>query len=333
METKETILSVRDLVIHYETDDGVVKAVGGVSFDLKKGQTLGLVGETGAGKTTTALGLMRLVPSPPGRIVSGQILLDGKDLVGLSEEQMRLVRGEEISMIFQDPMTSLNPVMKVGDQIGEVVRKHRKVSRIEAEKIACEMLETVGIPKERMNDYPHQFSGGMKQRVVIAIALVCRPGLIIADEPTTALDVTIQAQVLELMRRLRDQYQTSMLLITHDLGVVAEICDKVAIMYAGLIMESGDLADIYNRTAHPYTKGLFGSLPSMNTHEKRLHPIPGLMPDPTNLPEGCPFAPRCSHADDQCRKHLPELREIRPGHLVRCFYAREEESDGTRDRQ
>ena len=333
METKDTILSVKDLVIHYETDDGVVAAVGGVSFDLKKGQTLGLVGETGAGKTTTALGLMRLVPSPPGRIVSGQILLDGKDLVGLSEEQMRLVRGEEISMIFQDPMTSLNPVMKVGDQIGEVVRKHRKVSRIEAEKIACEMLETVGIPKERMNDYPHQFSGGMKQRVVIAIALACRPGLIIADEPTTALDVTIQAQVLELMRRLRDQYQTSMLLITHDLGVVAEICDKVAIMYAGLIMESGDLADIYNRTAHPYTKGLFGSLPSMNAHEKRLHPIPGLMPDPTNLPKGCPFAPRCSHADDQCRNHLPELREIRPGHLVRCFYAREEASDGARDRQ
>ena len=324
MENEETILSVRDLVVHYETDDGLVKAVNGVSFDLKKGETLGLVGETGAGKTTTALGLMRLVPDPPGRIVSGRILLQGRDLVKLSEERMRLIRGNEISMIFQDPMTSLNPVMKVGDQIGEVVRKHRKVSRLEAEKIAATMLETVGIPRERMNDYPHQFSGGMKQRVVIAIALACRPALIIADEPTTALDVTIQAQVLELMRNLRDQYRTSMLLITHDLGVVAEICDKVAIMYAGLIMESGNLPDIYRHTAHPYTKGLFGSLPSMNTKEKRLHPIPGLMPDPTDLPPGCPFAPRCSRATAQCGRELPVLRELSPGHLVRCVHADEE---------
>ena len=227
-------------------------------------------------------------------------------------------------MIFQDPMTSLNPVMKVGDQIGEVVRKHRKVSRLEAEKIAARMLETVGIPRERMNDYPHQFSGGMKQRVVIAIALACRPSLIIADEPTTALDVTIQAQVLELMRDLRDQYRTSMLLITHDLGVVAEICDKVAIMYAGLIMESGSLSDIYRHTAHPYTKGLFGSLPSMNTREKRLHPIHGLMPDPTDLPPGCPFAPRCSRATEKCSQELPVLRELSPGHLVRCIHMDEE---------
>ena len=324
MENEETILSVKDLVIRYETDDGLVRAVNGVSFDLKRGETLGLVGETGAGKTTTALGLMRLVPDPPGRIVSGQIVLQGRDLAKLSEERMRLVRGNEVSMIFQDPMTSLNPVMKVGDQIGEVVRKHRKVSRLEAEKIAAQMLETVGIPRERMNDYPHQFSGGMKQRVVIAIALACRPALIIADEPTTALDVTIQAQVLELMRNLRDQYRTSMLLITHDLGVVAEICDKVAIMYAGLIMESGNLPDIYLHTAHPYTKGLFGSLPSMNTREKRLHPIHGLMPDPTDLPPGCPFAPRCSHATAECGCQLPALRELTPGHLVRCIHADEE---------
>ena len=324
MENEETILSVRDLVVHYETDDGLVRAVNGVSFDLKRGETLGLVGETGAGKTTTALGLMRLVPDPPGRIVSGQIVLQGRDLAKLSEERMRLVRGNEVSMIFQDPMTSLNPVMKVGDQIGEVVRKHRKVSRLEAEKIAARMLETVGIPRERMNDYPHQFSGGMKQRVVIAIALACRPSLIIADEPTTALDVTIQAQVLELMRNLRDQYRTSMLLITHDLGVVAEICDKVAIMYAGLIMESGSLSDIYRHTAHPYTKGLFGSLPSMNTREKRLHPIHGLMPDPTDLPPGCPFAPRCSRATEKCSQELPVLRELSPGHLVRCIHMDEE---------
>ena len=324
MENEETILSVKDLVIRYETDDGLVRAVNGVSFDLKRGETLGLVGETGAGKTTTALGLMRLVPDPPGRIVSGQIVLQGRDLAKLSEERMRLVRGNEVSMIFQDPMTSLNPVMKVGDQIGEVVRKHRKVSRLEAEKIAARMLETVGIPRERMNDYPHQFSGGMKQRVVIAIALACRPSLIIADEPTTALDVTIQAQVLELMRNLRDQYRTSMLLITHDLGVVAEICDKVAIMYAGLIMESGSLSDIYRHTAHPYTKGLFGSLPSMNTREKRLHPIHGLMPDPTDLPPGCPFAPRCSRATGTCSQELPVLRELSPGHLVRCIHMDEE---------
>ncbi|MCI6674305.1 MAG: ABC transporter ATP-binding protein [Spirochaetaceae bacterium] len=324
MENEETILSVKDLVIRYETDDGLVRAVNGVSFDLKRGETLGLVGETGAGKTTTALGLMRLVPDPPGRIVSGQIVLQGRDLAKLSEERMRLVRGNEVSMIFQDPMTSLNPVMKVGDQIGEVVRKHRKVSRLEAEKIAARMLETVGIPRERMNDYPHQFSGGMKQRVVIAIALACRPSLIIADEPTTALDVTIQAQVLELMRNLRDQYRTSMLLITHDLGVVAEICDKVAIMYAGLIMESGSLSDIYRHTAHPYTKGLFGSLPSMNTREKRLHPIHGLMPDPTDLPPGCPFAPRCSRATGKCSQELPVLRELSPGHLVRCIHMDEE---------
>ena len=324
MENEETILSVKDLVIRYETDDGLVRAVNGVSFDLKRGETLGLVGETGAGKTTTALGLMRLVPDPPGRIVSGQIVLQGRDLAKLSEERMRLVRGNEVSMIFQDPMTSLNPVMKVGDQIGEVVRKHRKVSRLEAEKIAARMLETVGSPRERMNDYPHQFSGGMKQRVVIAIALACRPSLIIADEPTTALDVTIQAQVLELMRNLRDQYRTSMLLITHDLGVVAEICDKVAIMYAGLIMESGSLSDIYRHTAHPYTKGLFGSLPSMNTREKRLHPIHGLMPDPTDLPPGCPFAPRCSRATEKCSQELPVLRELSPGHLVRCIHMDEE---------
>ena len=324
MENEETILSVQDRVIRYETDDGLVRAVNGVSFDLKRGETLGLVGETGAGKTTTALGLMRLVPDPPGRIVSGQIVLQGRDLAKLSEERMRLVRGNEVSMIFQDPMTSLNPVMKVGDQIGEVVRKHRKVSRLEAEKIAARMLETVGIPRERMNDYPHQFSGGMKQRVVIAIALACRPSLIIADEPTTALDVTIQAQVLELMRNLRDQYRTSMLLITHDLGVVAEICDKVAIMYAGLIMESGSLSDIYRHTAHPYTKGLFGSLPSMNTREKRLHPIHGLMPDPTDLPPGCPFAPRCSRATGTCSQELPVLRELSPGHLVRCIHMDEE---------
>lgn len=324
IENAKTVLSVQDLKTYFKTDAGIVKAVDGVSFDLHEEEALGIVGESGSGKSVTNLSIMRLIPMPPGKIVGGHIYFDGQDIVSMPENQLRNIRGNKVSMIFQDPMTSLNPVMKVGDQIGEVVRKHRKVSRLEAEKIAARMLETVGIPRERMNDYPHQFSGGMKQRVVIAIALACRPSLIIADEPTTALDVTIQAQVLELMRNLRDQYRTSMLLITHDLGVVAEICDKVAIMYAGLIMESGSLSDIYRHTAHPYTKGLFGSLPSMNTREKRLHPIHGLMPDPTDLPPGCPFAPRCSRATGKCSQELPVLRELSPGHLVRCIHMDEE---------
>lgn len=325
---KEDILQVEDLVIHYFTDDGEVCAVNGISFSLKKGEVMGLVGETGAGKTTTALGLMRLVPSPPGRIVSGTIRLEGKDLTKLSEVEMRLIRGNDISMIFQDPMTSLNPVMRVGEQISEVVRKHRKVSRLDAERIACEMIEKVGIPRERMNDYPHQFSGGMKQRVVIAIALACRPEIIIADEPTTALDVTIQAQVLALIRNLRKEYQTSMLLITHDLGVVAEICTKVAIMYAGMIVESGTIEDIYEHTAHPYTKGLFGSLPSMNIKEKRLHPISGLMPDPANLPKGCPFSPRCKDRMDICKENMPRDIEVSDGHFVKCFLCGKTEKQG-----
>lgn len=325
---KEDILQVEDLVIHYFTDDGEVCAVNGISFSLKKGEVMGLVGETGAGKTTTALGLMRLVPSPPGRIVSGTIRLEGKDLTKLSEVEMRLIRGNDISMIFQDPMTSLNPVMRVGEQISEVVRKHRKVSRLDAERIACEMIEKVGIPRERMNDYPHQFSGGMKQRVVIAIALACRPEIIIADEPTTALDVTIQAQVLALIRNLRKEYQTSMLLITHDLGVVAEICTKVAIMYAGMIVESGTIEDIYEHTAHPYTKGLFGSLPSMNIKEKRLHPISGLMPDPASLPKGCPFSPRCKDRMDICNEKMPGDVEVSHGHFVKCFLCGKTEKQG-----
>lgn len=326
MNDDKELLSVNDLVIHYFTDDGEVFAVNGISFKLNKGETLGLVGETGAGKTTTALGIMRLVPDPPGRIVSGSIELKGKDLTKASEIEMRLIRGNDVSMIFQDPMTSLNPVMRVGDQIAEVVRMHRKVSRLEAEKIAAEMLETVGIPRERMSEYPHQFSGGMKQRVVIAIALACRPEIIIADEPTTALDVTIQAQVLELMRNLRKEYQTAMLLITHDLGVVAEICSRVAIMYAGYIVECGTLEDVYEHTAHPYTEGLFGSLPSANIKEKRLHPINGLMPDPADLPKGCPFAPRCKDAEKGCQEVMPDDTELSPGHIVRCLKYQKEMS-------
>lgn len=318
MSNNESLISVKDLTIHYFTDDGVVKAVNGIDFDIAKGETFGLVGETGAGKTTTALGIMRLVPDPPGRIVSGEIDFNGVDLLQESERNMRHHRGSDISMIFQDPMTSLNPVETVGDQIAEVIRLHNKVSRAEANKKAAEMLEMVGIPAERMRKYPHQFSGGMKQRVVIAIALACNPQLIIADEPTTALDVTIQAQVLSLMSELRSKFQTAMLLITHDLGVVAEICDKVAIMYAGTIVECGSIEEIYNNTRHPYTKGLFGSLPSLSNKVHRLNPINGLMPDPANLPEGCPFNPRCPSKCARCEQEAPKNIEIAPGHFVRC---------------
>lgn len=318
MSEKENLISIRDLTIHYFTDDGVVKAVNGIDLDIAKGETLGLVGETGAGKTTTALGIMRLIPNPPGRIVGGEIIFDGADLLKESEKGMRRHRGFDFSMIFQDPMTSLNPVLTVGDQIAEVVRLHEKVSRAEANKKAAQMLELVGIPAERMSDYPSQFSGGMKQRVVIAIALACNPQLIIADEPTTALDVTIQAQVLALMSELREKFQTAMLLITHDLGVVAEICDKVAIMYAGQIVEYGTLEDIYENVCHPYTKGLFDSLPSLSTKVHRLNPINGLMPDPANLPSGCPFHPRCPRSCARCKTEAPKNVEVAPGHLVRC---------------
>jgi peptide/nickel transport system ATP-binding protein len=319
MMDSDIILSVRNLSIEYATDDGIVKAVNNLSLDLKKGETLGLVGETGAGKTTTALGIMRLVPDPPGIIKSGEILFGERDLVRTNNLRMRLIRGKEISMIFQDPMTALNPVLTVGDQIAEVIKLHSKVSTKDSFIKAAEMLEVVGIPAERMNEYPHQFSGGMKQRVVIAIALACNPSIIIADEPTTALDVTIQAQVLELMRQLKEKFDTAMLLITHDLGVVAEVCEKVAIMYAGEIVESGSLVNIFDETRHPYTKGLFASLPSMNIRSKRLNPIHGLMPDPVNLPSGCPFHPRCSEAMPICSERKPLMTTLSPGHSVKCL--------------
>ena len=314
-----SMLEVKDLHVHYETDAGVVKAVNGVSFTLEKGETLGLVGETGAGKTTTALALLRLVPDPPGKIVSGDILLEGKELLKLKTSEMRKLRGEKLAMIFQDPMTALNPVMTVGDQIAEVIRLHnRGLSKAQLAIKAAEMLETVGIPADRCNEYPHQFSGGMKQRVVIAMALACNPDILIADEPTTALDVTIQAQVLDLIRELKNQRQTSVILITHDLGVVAEICDKVAIMYAGEIVEIGTLEQVYRNPIHSYTKGLFNSLPDLHKNVHRLQPIRGLMPDPMALPEGCNFADRCDLCDASCREGEPHVVEVEPGHLVKC---------------
>lgn len=317
------LLSIEDLSIVYEADGEVTHAVSGLNFTLKKGETLGLIGETGAGKTTTALGIMQLVPNPPGRIINGKVVYEGEDLLEKSEEQMRKIRGNKISMIFQDPMTSLNPVMTVGDQIAEVILIHEDVNKEQSIVKAKEMLEMVGIPGERFGEYPHQFSGGMKQRVVIAIALACNPDLLIADEPTTALDVTIQAQVLDLMKELKDKYDTSMILITHDLGVVAQVCDKVAIMYAGEVVESGDIRDVYNHTQHPYTKGLFGSIPDLNSTSDRLKPIKGLMPDPTNLPRGCKFHPRCPDAAPACSQVRPEPVITESGHFVSCLMCQE----------
>ncbi len=312
------LLEIKDLKVQFNTDHGVVHAVNGVDLELEKGETLGLVGETGAGKTTTALSIMRLIPSPPGEITEGTIRLEEGDVLSHSEAEMRKIRGNKVSMIFQDPMTALNPVQTVGEQIAEVISLHQKVSAAEAVKKACEMLETVGIPAERSAEYPHQFSGGMKQRVVIAIALACNPELLIADEPTTALDVTIQAQVMELMEQLKRDFNTSMILITHDLGVVAEICDKVAIMYAGEIVEKGTLNDVFDHTMHPYTQGLFDSLPSLDKDVHRLKPIDGMMPDPTNLPKGCSFSPRCPFKTELCEKEDPKLQEMEPGHFVKC---------------
>ncbi len=304
----DVLLQVRDLSVIYKTDLETVHAVNGISFSLERGKTLGLVGETGAGKTTTALTLMRLLPERIGIVEQGEIEFEGQELLALPENEMREIRGEKIAMIFQDPMTSLNPVLTVGEQIGEALSLHNfsKKSKEEIEARVDEVLTLVGIPAGRKKDYPHQFSGGMKQRVVIAVALACEPDLLIADEPTTALDVTIQAQVLLMMRDLRDRLGTSMIMITHDLGVVAQTCDTVAVMYAGEIIEQGTLLDIFKgERHHPYTTGLFGSIPSLRGHSKRLSPIAGLMPDPTNLPDGCRFWPRCPHCTERCKTEHP----------------------------
>ena len=290
----ETLLSVKDLVIHYETEDEVVEAVNKISFDIKKGEVLGLVGETGAGKTTTALGILGLLPAKVGHVIQGSIELEGRDLLKLSEKEMRQIRGKKISMIFQDPMTALNPVKTVGDQIAEVVLLHNQCSKAEALKRAQEMLAMVGIVPERYRDYPHQFSGGMKQRIVIAIALACEPELLIADEPTTALDVTIQAQILDMMRKLQKEQGTSVILITHDLGVVAEMCDNCAVMYGGELVEYGTLEQVFDNPKHPYTRALYKSIPSLDKDVHRLEVIPGLVPDPSDLPEYCSFYERCS---------------------------------------
>ena len=316
----ELLLDIRNLSVEYKTDDMIVNAVNGVDLSVYKGQTLGIVGETGAGKTTTALSILRLLPERVGRITSGSIEFDGADLLGLTKADMRMIRGGRISMIFQDPMTSLNPVQRVGRQITEAMLLHNpdKLSHGSIAGRVDELLEMVGIPARRKEEFPHQFSGGMKQRVVIAIALACSPELIIADEPTTALDVTIQTQVLAMMERLKEKLETSMIMITHDLGVVAATCDTVAVMYAGEIIESGTTRDIFESADHhPYTTGLFDSIPKMNKPEKRLRPIDGLMPDPTALPIGCKFNPRCPLCMDICKEISPGSADT-DGHSIRC---------------
>ena len=314
----ENVLEVKDLVVRFDTDDGIVRAINGVSFKIGKERTLGLVGETGAGKTTTALSILNLVPDPPGVISSGSIILDGKDILKMGEKELEHMRGNDVAMIFQDPMTALNPVITVGEQIAESIILHEKLSKDEAMERAKKMLEMVGISGSRAYDYPHQLSGGMKQRVVIAIALACHPSLLIADEPTTALDVTIQAQVLALIKELIDNNHMSMLMITHDLGVVAEVCDDVAVMYAGRIVEIGTADEVFNHTLHPYTEGLFDSLPNLRQRGEDLVPIKGLMPDPMHLPEGCSFSPRCPYATEECCKSMPELKLVNETHYVAC---------------
>lgn len=314
----EKFLVVEDLKVEYTSDGSIVHAVNGVSLEMKKGTTLGLVGETGAGKTTIAKSILRILPDHGARICGGSVKLDGESLFDITEKNMQKIRGDKISMIFQDPMTALNPAMRVGDQISEVIAKHNKVSKEESKKRAIDMLRMVGISEERFDEYPHQFSGGMKQRVVIAIALACQPELLLADEPTTALDVTIQAQVLEMIMDLKMKNGTSMILITHDLGIVANTCDDVAIIYAGEILEYGSKYEIFDHPTHPYTIGLFGAIPDIKSDEEWLHPVEGLPPDPTNLPKGCSFHPRCKYATEQCKASKIPFYQTPDGHNCRC---------------
>lgn len=328
MANKERLLDVQGLKTYFDTDEGTVKAVDGVSFHIDKGETLAVVGESGSGKSVTSLSIMRLIPQPPGRIAGGSMTFNGRDLTRLSEREMRRIRGNDISMIFQEPMTSLNPVYTVGDQISEAIVLHQGKSKRQAMTMAAEMLDLVGIPEpgKRVKNYPHQMSGGMRQRVMIAMALSCGPQLLIADEPTTALDVTIQAQILDLMRKLQQEIGMSILFITHDLGVVAEIADRVVVMYSGRAVEEGNVKDIYASPKMPYTVGLLNSIPRVDKaaeHQERLEAIPGVVPNPLYLPEGCSFHPRCRFAKEICKQDIPELEDSGDGHMVRCIRWRE----------
>ena len=323
MAEKDRLLDVKGLKTYFDTDEGTVKAVDGVSFHINRGETLAVVGESGSGKSVTSLSTMRLIPTPPGRIAGGEILFNGEDLVKKSEREMRQIRGNDISMIFQEPMTSLNPVYTVGDQIAEAIVLHQGKTNRQAMKMATEMLELVGIPEpaKRVKNYPHQMSGGMRQRVMIAMALSCGPQLLIADEPTTALDVTIQAQILELMKKLQQEIGMSILFITHDLGVVAEIADRVVVMYSGRAVEEGDVVPIFTKPKMPYTMGLLNSVPRVDKaaeHQARLEAIPGNVPNPLYLPDGCSFHPRCKFANESCQAAIPDLVDSGEGHMVRC---------------
>jgi peptide/nickel transport system ATP-binding protein len=315
------LLDIRNLSVQFNTDSGIVHAVNNLNLSLQKGKALGFVGETGAGKTTTALAVLHLIQSPPGKITGGEILFDGQDILKMTEAERQDMRGSKVAMIFQDPMTSLNPIMTVEEQIIEMISLHSDLKGEGALKRAHEMLNLVGIRPERGKEFPHQFSGGMRQRVGIAIALACRPELLIADEPTTALDVTIQAQVIDLIKNLQATIKTSLLLITHDLGIVAEICDDVAIMYAGRLVEYSDIRQLYKKPMHPYTRGLFNAVPSLDSEPGgRLAVIQGLMPDPTDLPKGCSFSPRCPYAKDVCFEKPCGMVEYEPNHFVDCYF-------------
>lgn len=317
----QSLLSVRNLRTHFFTDDGVIPAVDGISFELERGGTIGIVGESGCGKSVTSLSILGLIPQPPGKIIGGEILFEGKDLLKLSEAEMRRIRGNEISMIFQEPMTSLNPVFTVGQQIGEAVIRHQGLDKQAAREKSMEMLRLVGIPspEKRVDDYPHQMSGGMRQRVMIAMALSCNPKLLIADEPTTALDVTIQAQILDLMRELRKNLGTAIMMITHDLGVIAELVENVVVMYTGKIAETADTYTLFKNPLHPYTVGLLSSIPRLDGEGKRLKTIPGAVPIPGSFPEGCGFHPRCPFAEDLCTKKFPPAFIVAAGHQVTCW--------------
>ncbi len=316
------ILKVDDLHTYFFTEDGVVKAVDGVTFDVQRGEVLGLVGESGSGKSVTAMSILRLIPQPPGKIISGDVLWKGKSILEVPESGMRSIRGNQIAVVFQDPLTSLNPVLTIEDQINEAIMLHQQVTKDEATEKTRTLLDLVGIPDagKRLKDYPWQFSGGMRQRVMIALALSCNPDLLIADEPTTALDVTIQAQVLDLMRDLKNRFQTSIILITHDIGVIAEMCDRVAVMYAGNIVEIGDVVTIFKEPKHPYTKALLKSIPDANARrDDELYSIPGTIPNLINPPTGCRFHPRCSEAMPECSEIIPDTIELVPGHFVKCL--------------
>jgi oligopeptide/dipeptide ABC transporter ATP-binding protein len=326
----EKLVEIRNLRTHFYTEDGVVPAVDGVNFYIKRGETLGVVGESGCGKSVTALSIMRLIPNPPGKIVEGEILFEGQDLVKKSESEMRKIRGNDISMIFQEPMTSLNPVFTIGDQIAEAIQLHQGLNHREALDKSVEMLRLVGIPlpERRVKEYPHQLSGGMRQRVMIAMALSCNPKLLVADEPTTALDVTIQAQILEIMKKLKKELGMAIMLITHDLGVVAEMCERVIVMYGGKVVEEADVLSLFKNPLHPYTEGLLQSIPRMDEDVEKLHVIEGVVPNPLYLPEGCRFHPRCPYAVEKCKESQPALEQVAPGRYVACFFSAERLSKG-----